>query len=60
MVFGDRDCQQLAFTSALQRMNHAQSQDIVNVVADVGIKNQRNSGRPWLVGANRERKTEYS
>ena len=42
MIFGDRDGQQFAFAATLQRVNHAQRQYIVHVVADVRVKDQRN------------------
>jgi hypothetical protein len=59
MVLGDRDGSQPADATCLQGVNHAEGQDIVAVVADVGVKDQGNwnSGRGRLSGRGRQSKT---
>ncbi len=42
MIFGDGNRNQLAFLAALQRMDHPERQRIIDIVADIGIEDQRN------------------
>ena len=45
MIFRNRDRQQLAKTSTLQRVNDAHCQNVVTIIANIGIKNQGHGGR---------------
>ena len=45
MIFRNRDRQQLAKTSTLQRVNDAHGQNVVTIIANIGIKNQGHRGR---------------
>ena len=49
MIFCNRDRQQLAQTSTLQRVNDAHRQHVVTIIADIGVKNQRYRGRRILL-----------
>ena len=49
MIFRNRDCQQLAKTATLQRVNDAHGQNVVTIIADIGIKNQGHRGRGALL-----------
>ena len=59
MVFADRNGQQLTFTATLQRVNHAECKDVVDVVANVRIENQGNWAGPCFVAADRNRQAEH-
>ena len=41
MIFGDRYRQQLALATTLQRVDHAERERVIDVVSDVGVKDQR-------------------